>query len=108
MTGPTIVSAPRRLLSLDILRGLTIAFMIMVNNPGGEGAWTEMRHAEWNGFTVTDLVFPTFLFVGGASPGFSIQARLNRGDSRAKLAWRSLRRAAILFLLGIVVNGFPN
>ena len=108
MTGPAIVSAPKRLLSLDVLRGLTIAFMIMVNNPGGEGAWTEMRHAEWNGFTATDLVFPIFLFVVGASIVFSIQARLERGDSRAKLAWRSLRRAAILFLLGIVVNGFPN
>ena len=100
-------SPPLRLLSLDVLRGLTIAFMIMVNNPGGEGAWTEMRHAEWNGFTATDLVFPTFLFVVGASIVFSIQARLNRGDSRAKIAWRSLRRAAVLFLLGIVVNGFP-
>jgi predicted acyltransferase len=107
MTGPAIVSAPRRLLSLDVLRGLTIAFMIMVNNPGGEGAWSEMRHAEWNGFTATDLVFPTFLFVVGASIVFSIQARLDRGDSRAKLAWHSLLRAAILFLLGIVVNGFP-
>jgi len=107
MTGPTIVSAPRRLLSVDVLRGLTIAFMIMVNNPGGEGAWTEMRHAEWNGFTATDLVFPTFLFVVGASIVFSIQARLSRGDSRGKIAWRSLRRAAVLFLLGIVVNGFP-
>ena len=107
MTGPAIVSAPRRLLSLDVLRGLTIAFMIMVNNPGGEGAWSEMRHAEWNGFTATDLVFPTFLFVVGASIVFSIRARLDRGDSRAKLAWHSLLRAAILFLLGIVVNGFP-
>jgi predicted acyltransferase len=108
MTGPTHYSAPRRLVSLDVLRGLTIAFMIMVNNPGGDGAWTEMRHAEWNGFTATDLVFPTFLFVVGASIVFSIRAHLNRGDSRAKLAWRSLRRAAVLFLLGIVVNGFPN
>jgi len=107
MTYPAIVSAPKRLLSLDVLRGLTIAFMIMVNNPGGEGAWTEMRHADWNGFTATDLVFPTFLFVVGASIVFSIQARLNRGDSRGKIAWRSLRRAAVLFLLGIVVNGFP-
>ncbi len=107
MTGPAIVSAPRRLISLDVLRGLTIAFMIMVNNPGGEGAWTEMRHAEWNGFTATDLVFPTFLFVVGASIVFSIRARLNRGDSRAKLARHALLRAAILFLLGIVVNGFP-
>jgi predicted acyltransferase len=81
--------------------------MIMVNNPGGEGAWTEMRHAEWNGFTATDLVFPTFLFVVGASIVFSIQSRLSRGDSRGKIAWRSLRRAAVLFSLGIVVNGFP-
>ena len=63
MTSPAIVSASRRLLSVDVLRGVTIAFMIMVNNPGGEGAWTEMRHADWNGFTATDLVFPTFLFV---------------------------------------------
>src|SRR6202046_1349574 len=100
-------SPPMRLRSLDVLRGLTIAFMIMVNNPGGEGAWTEMRHAEWNGFTATDLVFPSFLFVVGASIVFSIQARLNRGDSRARIAWRSLRRAAVLFSLGVLVNGFP-
>jgi len=108
MAGPALVSTPKRLLSLDVLRGLTIAFMIMVNNEGGEGAWTEMRHADWNGFTATDLVFPTFLFVVGVSIVFSIEARLKRGDSRAKLAWHSLRRAAILFLLGILVNGFPH
>jgi predicted acyltransferase len=107
MTGSALDSTSRRLLSLDILRGLTIAFMIMVNNPGGLGAWTEMRHAEWNGFTATDLVFPAFLFVVGASIVFSTQARLKRGDSRTKLAWHTLRRAGILFLLGIVVNGFP-
>lgn len=107
MTGPALDSAPRRLLSLDILRGLTIAFMIMVNNTGGVGAWTEMRHADWNGFTATDLVFPTFLFVVGASIVFSTHARLNRGESRARLAWHSLQRAALFFLLGIVVNGFP-
>ena len=108
MTSPVLDSAPRRLLSLDILRGLTIAFMIMVNNAGGDGAWIEMRHAAWNGFTATDLVFPTFLFVVGVSIVFSTRARLNRGDSRARLAWHSLRRAAILFLLGIAVNGFPS
>ncbi len=107
MTGPALDSAPRRLLSLDILRGLTIAFMIMVNNTGGDGAWTEMRHAAWNGFTAMDLVFPTFLFVVGVSVVLSIEVRLRRGDSRVKLAWHSLRRAAVLFLLGIVVNGFP-
>jgi len=108
MTGPALASTPQRLLSLDVLRGLTIAFMIMVNNTGGDGAWTEMRHADWNGFTATDLVFPTFLFVVGVSIVFSIDARLKRGDSRAKLAWRSLRRAAVLYMLGIFVNGFPH
>ena len=108
MSGPALVSTPQRLLSLDVLRGLTIAFMIMVNNTGGEGAWTEMRHADWNGFTATDLVFPTFLFVVGVSTVFSIEARLKRGDSRGKLAWHSLRRAVVLFLLGIFVNGFPH
>jgi len=107
MIDSALHSAPKRLTSLDVLRGLTIAFMIMVNNPGGEGAWTEMRHADWNGFTATDLVFPTFLFVVGASIVFSAQARLKRGDSRLKLAWHTLRRAVVLFLLGIVVNGFP-
>ena len=108
MSGPALVSTPQRLLSLDVLRGLTIAFMIMVNNTGGEGAWTEMRHADWNGFTATDLVFPTFLFVVGVSIVFSIEARLKRGDSRAKLAWHSLRRAAVLYMLGVLVNGFPH
>ncbi|HVN94338.1 MAG TPA: heparan-alpha-glucosaminide N-acetyltransferase domain-containing protein [Terracidiphilus sp.] len=108
MTGPALASRPTRLLSLDVLRGLTIAFMIMVNNTGGEGAWTEMRHADWNGFTATDLVFPTFLFVVGITTVLSIQARLKRGDPRAKLAGHALLRAAILFLLGILVNGFPH
>ncbi len=108
MTAPALVSTPKRLLSLDVLRGLTIAFMIMVNNTGGDGAWTEMRHADWNGFTATDLVFPTFLFAVGVSTVFSVDARLKRGDSRGKLAWHSLRRAGVLFLLGIVVNGFPH
>jgi predicted acyltransferase len=99
--------ASRRLLSLDVLRGVTIAFMSMVNNTGGPGAWKQMRHAEWNGFTATDLVFPTFLFVVGVSIVFSTEARLMRGASRAELAWHTLRRACILFLLGIVVNNFP-
>jgi predicted acyltransferase len=108
MAGPALVFPHQRLLSLDVLRGLTIAFMIMVNNTGGDGAWTEMRHADWNGFTATDLVFPTFLFVVGVSTVFSVQARLRRGDSRAKLAGHSLWRAAVLFLLGIFVNGFPH
>jgi predicted acyltransferase len=80
--------------------------MIMVNNSDND-AWAEMRHADWNGLTATDLVFPTFLFVVGVSIAFSTAARLRRGDSRKKLAGHAARRAAILFLLGMVINGFP-
>jgi predicted acyltransferase len=100
-------SASRRLLSLDVLRGLTIAFMIMVNNNGGAGAWKEMHHAAWNGFTATDLVFPTFLFVVGVSLVFSTEARLRRGAAPRQLAWHMLTRAVILFVFGVVVNNFP-
>jgi len=110
VSGPTIApeaSPLRRLLSLDALRGLTIAFMIMVNNNGSDHAWWFMKHAEWNGLTPTDLVFPTFLFVVGVSIVFAYEARLSRGATRAQLAWQTLRRAAILFALGLVVNGFP-
>jgi predicted acyltransferase len=96
-----------RLLSLDVTRGITVAFMIMVNNGGGPGSWGFMNHAEWNGLTPTDLVFPTFVFVMGVSVVFATEARLARGDTRAKLAWHTAQRAAILILLGIIVNSFP-
>ncbi len=104
---PSALAPQKRLLSLDVLRGLTIAFMIMVNN-SGTGAWAQMHHADWNGLTATDLVFPTFLFVVGVSIVFSTEARLRRGDSRAKLAWHAVRRAVILFALGVFANGFPH
>ena len=104
---PFALAPQKRLLSLDVLRGLTIAWMIMVNNSGA-GAWAQMHHAAWNGLTATDLVFPTFLFVVGVSIVFSTEARLRRGDSRTKLAWHAVLRAAILFALGVFVNGFPH
>jgi predicted acyltransferase len=108
MTNPAPASPlVKRLLSLDILRGITIAFMIMVNNNGGREAWTQMHHAEWNGLTATDLVFPTFLFVVGASIVFAYEARLAKGATRVQLAWHTAKRACILYLLGIVVNSFP-
>ena len=97
----------KRLISLDVVRGITIAFMIMVNNNGGPGSWRFMNHATWNGLTPTDLVFPTFVFVVGVSVVFAFDARLARGATRAKLAWHTVQRAAVLILLGIVVNSFP-
>jgi predicted acyltransferase len=96
-----------RLLSVDVLRGLTIAFMILVNNQPGPGAFFELQHAQWNGFTLTDLVFPTFLFLVGLSLVLSTAARLARGASRQTLFLHTLRRSAVLALFGIVVNTFP-
>lgn len=109
MKNPDLTPAPsKRLLSLDALRGLTIAFMIMVNNNGGHGSWAQMRHAEWNGLTATDLVFPTFVFVVGASIVFAFESRLRKGATRAALALHTAKRAGILILLGIIVNGFTR
>ncbi len=96
-----------RLVSLDVVRGITIAFMIMVNNNGGAGSWGFMNHARWNGLTATDLVFPAFIFVMGISVVFAIESRLARGATRGQIIRHTMQRAAILFVLGIIVNSFP-
>jgi predicted acyltransferase len=101
------VSSSQRYLAVDLLRGLTIAFMILVNDNGSERAFSALKHAEWNGFTPTDLVFPTFLFLVGASIVFSTESRLARGVTRASLFAHTVRRAIIIFLLGLVVNSAP-
>jgi predicted acyltransferase len=98
---------PSRLLSIDLLRGLTIAFMILVNDNGSSAAYRQLEHAAWNGFTFTDLVFPTFLFIVGISTVLSTEARLARGDSKQSLFLHTLRRAVIIFLLGLFTNSLP-
>ncbi|MGO8721057.1 MAG: acyltransferase family protein [Acidobacteriaceae bacterium] len=99
---------PTRLLSLDLLRGLTIAFMILVNNAGDFGAaYRPLLHSAWNGFTPTDLVFPTFLFIIGITTVISLSSRRARGIPKRRLFFLILRRAVVLFLLGILVNSFP-
>ena len=66
VSNPALARNPvKRILALDVVRGITIAFMIMVNNYGGPGSWGFMNHANWNGLTPTDLVYPTFVFVVG-------------------------------------------
>jgi predicted acyltransferase len=104
----TMVNPMRRLISLDVTRGITIAFMILVNN-GGSGLYSygQLEHSAWSGWTLTDLVFPSFLFIAGISIVFSTETRLARGESKTTLRLHVLRRSAILFLLGLVVNGFP-
>jgi predicted acyltransferase len=88
---------------------MTIAFMIMVNNHGNEQAtYWPLKHADWNGWTPTDLVFPIFLFLVGITSVLSMASRIARGETRSSLFWHALRRAAILFALGILVHGFPS
>jgi len=97
-----------RLLSLDVFRGITIALMILVNNPGTWGSiYSPLKHAEWNGCTPTDLVFPFFLFIVGVAITYSLLKRKERGDSQVKLVLQIFRRAAMLFLLGLILQGFP-
>jgi predicted acyltransferase len=99
---------PARMVSIDALRGLTIAFMILVNNNGDEAhAYWPLKHAEWNGFTPTDLVFPTFLFLVGVATVFSTAARLAQGATKMSLFLHTLRRSIIIFLFGQLVNNFP-
>jgi len=108
VTNPSTAGVQARLISLDVLRGITIAFMILVNNNGDERfAYWPLKHALWNGWTPTDLVFPTFLFVAGLSLVFSFESRLAKGTSKGSLLLHALRRSIILFALGLVVNGFP-
>ena len=108
VTNPALAKNPvKRILALDVVRGITIAFMIMVNNNGGPGSWHFMNHANWNGLTPTDLVFPTFVFVVGVSVVFAFHARIAKGDTRAKLAKHTIIRALVLILFGIIVNSFP-
>lgn len=106
--GTPGAARPTRLISLDILRGITIAFMILVNCIWHfPVVYSPLEHAEWNGWTPTDLVFPGFLFYMGASIVFSTDARLMRGAGRGTLFGHILRRFCILFLLGLLVNAFP-
>ena len=101
------VSAPSRLFSLDVFRGATIAAMILVNNPGNDFPYAPLEHAKWNGWTPTDLIFPFFLFIVGVSLNLSFRSRMQRGESRRTLLIHTLRRSAIIFLIGLFLNGFP-
>ena len=105
-------------MSLDVFRGLTIFLMIVVNC-SGSGSFAQLQHSEWNGWTLTDLVFPFFLFITGVSLTFSFASRLNASRleascsnsashlSRLRLLPHILRRSAIIFAIGLLINAFP-
>src|SRR2546426_2853811 len=103
-----MTTQPNRLIFLDVFRGLTVAGMVLVNNPG---SWAHiywpLEHAEWNGWTPTDLIFPFFLFIVGVAIPLALGQRIERGDSRRALFLKVLYRSAIIFLLGEFLAGFP-
>lgn len=100
---------PGRLLSLDFFRGATVGAMILVNNPGDWGnIYAPLEHAVWNGCTPTDLVFPFFLFIVGVSIAYAMGSRKDDLTSHQPIMMKALKRAFILFGLGLFLNLFPE
>jgi predicted acyltransferase len=98
-----------RLSSLDALRGLAVAAMILVNNPGAwRSIYPVLRHADWHGWTPTDLIFPFFLFAVGVALAFSLSRRSEERNPLSRIYLKVLTRALIIFGLGIFLNLFPN
>src|SRR4051812_12426506 len=105
---PPSAPARERLLSLDVFRGMTVAGMLLVNDPGTWAAiYPPLEHAEWNGWTPTDLIFPFFLFIAGITTQLSLGARRARGDDDIAIRNQIIRRGALIFLFGLLINGFP-
>ncbi len=97
------------MVSLDVFRGATIAAMILVNDPGSwSHIYPPLDHADWNGWTPTDLIFPFFLFIVGVSMALSFASRIARGVTRRALVIHVVRRSALIFAIGLFLNGFPD
>lgn len=106
MLKDNVLKPQTRYLSLDVLRGLTVALMIIVNTPGDWSTiYAPFKHSDWNGFTPTDWVFPTFLFVIGNALSFSIE-KLTLISNSAFLM-KIFKRTAIIFIIGLLLNAFP-
>ncbi len=97
-----------RLISLDVFRGITIAGMVLVNNPGSwSSIYWPLGHAAWHGWTPTDLVFPFFLFIVGVAIPLAFGRRIEVGGSKRDLYLKIIKRTLIIFALGIFLAGFP-
>ncbi|HEX8720412.1 MAG TPA: heparan-alpha-glucosaminide N-acetyltransferase domain-containing protein [Pyrinomonadaceae bacterium] len=106
--GALRATGAARMLSLDAFRGMTVAGMVLVNNPGTWGAiYSPLEHAEWHGWTPTDLVFPFFLFIVGVSVTLALSRRAEAGGGRRDLYVKIFRRAAVIFGLGLLLAGLP-
>ncbi|HZQ55610.1 MAG TPA: DUF5009 domain-containing protein [Bryobacteraceae bacterium] len=98
----------KRLISLDAFRGITMALMVLVNDAGGDQSYAPLEHSKWNGWTLTDTVFPSFLWIVGVAITLSLGKRLASGTPKRVLFTQSLRRAAILYVFGLIVYLFPE
>ena len=97
-----------RLVSLDAFRGITIAGMLLVNNPGTWAhIYNPLEHAKWNGWTPTDLIFPFFIFIVGVAMTFSFGKLMERGADRHALMLKTAKRALLIFLVGLALHSFP-
>jgi predicted acyltransferase len=97
-----------RLVSLDVFRGITILGMILVNNPGTWSAmYGPLRHADWHGWTPTDLIFPFFLFIVGVAIVYAYSGKLGKGVDKKSLVITALKRSGVLFLLGLIMAAYP-
>jgi predicted acyltransferase len=97
-----------RLVALDVFRGMTVAGMLLVNDPGTWNAiYPPLEHAEWFGWTPTDLIFPFFLFIVGITTYLSLSSRRARGASDADLVKQILKRGGLILLVGLLMTGFP-
>jgi predicted acyltransferase len=102
------VKPASRLVALDAFRGLTIAFMVLVNDAGdGQHTYAPLQHSEWNGWTPTDVVFPSFVWIVGVAITLSLAKKLASGVSRGALVRQAFRRFLILYLLGLAVYAAP-
>src|SRR6185437_10264296 len=98
MSPKLFAANPNRLVSLDVFRGMTIAAMVLVNNPGTWSAiYWPLEHAEWNGWTPTDLVFPFFLFIVGVAIPLSLGRRLEEDAPKRPLYVKAIKRGLIIF-----------
>lgn len=96
----------QRFTALDVFRGMTIIFMIIVNTPGNyDTTYSLLLHADWNGFTPTDLVFPSFLFAVGNAMSFAMKKWVNL--SQSQVIWKIVKRSFIIFLLGFLMYWYP-
>jgi predicted acyltransferase len=100
----TLPQGPKRLRSLDVFRGLTVMFMIFVNNGAGGEIFSTLQHSKWNGMTPCDLVFPFFIFIMGVSTYLSLKKTQFKWSKA--LVWKILKRTVLLFLIGLFINWF--